>query len=42
MKDAVRRRIEELGDEGGHMLAAVNNIQSDVAPRTSVKCSMQL
>jgi uroporphyrinogen decarboxylase len=32
MKDAVRRRIEELGDEGGHILAAVHNIQSDVAP----------
>ena len=33
MKDAVRRRIEELGDEGGHILPAVHNIQSDVVPK---------
>jgi len=39
MKDAVRRRIEELGDKGRHILAAFHNIQSECCAPQDI-CAM--
>jgi uroporphyrinogen decarboxylase len=32
VRDEVRRRIEDLGEDGGFVVAAVHNIQDDVSP----------
>lgn len=33
VKDEVKRRIEELGYQGGYILSSVHNIQNDVSPQ---------